>query len=118
AVEDVDMWVGMQMENHMPGAVTGPSTVCINVKQFFFNQKGDRFYFDLEGPKSPFTAAQRSTLKQCSLARILCDNTDIDQITKNPLLLPGDENPVASCDEIPEIDLVLWKGTEDGASAS
>ncbi|GBN75146.1 hypothetical protein AVEN_57777-1, partial [Araneus ventricosus] len=53
AVEDVDMWVGMQMEKHMPGAVTGPSTVCINV---FFNQKGDRFYFDLEGPKSPFTA--------------------------------------------------------------
>ncbi|CAL1288900.1 unnamed protein product, partial [Larinioides sclopetarius] len=56
AKENIDMYVGMQMENHMPGAVTGPSTVCINAKQFFFEQKGDRFYFDLEGPKAPFSA--------------------------------------------------------------
>ncbi|XP_055951598.1 peroxidase-like [Argiope bruennichi] len=113
AVEDIDMWVGIQLEYHMPGAITGPSAVCINAKQFYFNQKGDRFYFDIEGPGAPFTDDQRSALKQCSFARILCDDTDMSEVTKNPFLLPSKENSAVSCDEIPKIDLTLWKENEN-----
>ncbi|XP_055952872.1 peroxidase-like [Argiope bruennichi] len=118
SVQDIDMWVGMQLEEVMPGAVTGPSAACINVKQFFFNQKGDRFYFDLEGSEAEFTAAQRSSLKQCSFARLLCDNTDINEITKNPFLLPDKENFARSCNEIPKVDFTLWKDNGNNANTS
>ncbi|KAF8771502.1 Peroxidase like protein [Argiope bruennichi] len=109
AVEDIDMWVGMNLEEHMPGSPLGPSAVCINAKQFYFMQKGDRFYFDIVGPEAPFTSEQRKAIKQSSWARILCDNTHISQVTKNPFLLPSDDNTNVPCSEIPKIDLTLWK---------
>ncbi|KAF8770864.1 Chorion peroxidase like protein [Argiope bruennichi] len=54
SVEDVDLWVGIQMEHHLPD--------------------------------------QRASLKQCSLSRILCDNTPIKEIQKNTMLLQSKED--------------------------
>ncbi|KAF8784199.1 Peroxidase like protein [Argiope bruennichi] len=89
SVEDVDIWVGIQLENHMPGSILGPSAVCIIAKQFYFSQKGDRLFFNHEGLLAPFTADQRSTIKNTSLGRILCDNTNIRHIPKNTFFLPS-----------------------------
>ncbi|CAL1288901.1 unnamed protein product [Larinioides sclopetarius] len=118
AVEDIDVWVGMNLEEHMPGSVLGPSSACINAKQFYFIQKGDRFYFDLVGPNAPFTTEQRKALKQCSWSRFLCDNTHVSKITKNPFILPSDQNTEVSCNEIPKIDLTLWKDNGNTAGMS
>ncbi|GBM20616.1 hypothetical protein AVEN_230215-1 [Araneus ventricosus] len=52
---------------------------------------------------------QRSSLKNSSLSRMLCDNTGIKEIQKNTMLLPSTKNPKVSCDDIPRIDLNLWK---------
>ncbi|GBN82123.1 hypothetical protein AVEN_241541-1 [Araneus ventricosus] len=52
---------------------------------------------------------QRSAIKQCSIARILCDNTKIAHITRKPFLRPSYNNPDISCKEIPKIDLTPWK---------
>ncbi|KAF8771497.1 Chorion peroxidase like protein [Argiope bruennichi] len=59
----------------MPGMKYGQDLVSFNI------QRG-------RDHEAEFTAAQRSSLKQCSFARLLCDNTDINEITKNPFLLP------------------------------
>ncbi|GBM95063.1 Peroxidase [Araneus ventricosus] len=108
-VKDVDMLIGMLMEYHYPGSLLGPSATCVNIIQFYSLQKGDRFYFDHEGPGSSFTPEQRSALKQCSIARILCDNTKIAHITRKPFLRPSYNNPDIPCKEIPKIDLTPWK---------
>ncbi|KAF8771265.1 Peroxidase like protein [Argiope bruennichi] len=108
-VNDIDMWVGMQMEKHMSGSMLGPTAVCIIAKQTFFTMHGDRFFFNHEGPIPAFTEDQRIELKKCSLARVLCDNTNITEITKNPFFLPKNRNPKVSCEEIPKINLTLWK---------
>ncbi|GBN93442.1 Peroxidase [Araneus ventricosus] len=118
SVEDVDMWVGMQLENRMPGSIVGPSAVCVSAKQFYFAQKGDRLFFNHEGLLAPFTADQRSTIKNCSLGRILCDNTDIGKIPKNQFLLPSTDNPLVSCEKIPKINLSFWKENKSAASMS
>ncbi|GFT01609.1 peroxidase [Nephila pilipes] len=112
SVEDVDLWVGLHMEYHLPGAEVGPTTACIIAKQFYLIKFGDRFYFEHIGQVPSFTPVQRNTLKQCSFSRLLCDNTNITQTQKNVMLLPSAENPEVSCNEIPKIDLSLWKDWE------
>ncbi|XP_055953182.1 peroxidasin-like isoform X2 [Argiope bruennichi] len=109
SVEDVDLWVGIQMEHHLPGAEVGLTAACIIAKQLHVTKFGDRFFFEHEGEVPSFTPDQRASLKQCSLSRILCDNTPIKEIQKNTMLLQSKENPKVSCDDIPSIDLTLWK---------
>ncbi|GBN69214.1 hypothetical protein AVEN_106693-1 [Araneus ventricosus] len=84
AVEDVDMWVGMQKENHMPPSRYG-SINCLHQRQAIL-----------------FQPERRQILLR----------------PQRPEVSLYNRNPVVSCNEIPEIDLMLWKGTEDGASAS
>ncbi|GFY62280.1 peroxidase, partial [Trichonephila inaurata madagascariensis] len=108
-VEDVDLYVGIQMENLYPGSEVGPTTACIVTKQFYFFKFADRFYFEHEGEVPSFSPAQRNSLKQCSFSRILCDNTNITQIQKNAMILSNEKNPVVPCKEIPAIDITLWK---------
>ncbi|GBM46377.1 Peroxidase [Araneus ventricosus] len=114
-VRDVDMWVGMQMETRMKGSLLGPSAVCINAKQFFFTMKGDRFFYSHKGQTPSFIEDQRTEIKKkCSIARVLCDNTRIEDITWNPFFLESrGRNPVVSCEQIPSINLTLWKECDD-----
>ncbi|XP_055952430.1 peroxidase-like isoform X2 [Argiope bruennichi] len=108
SVDDIDLFVGLQMENHFPGSIVGPTAGCIIALQFYTNKFGDRFFFEHEDEVSSFTEAQRNSLKQCSLSRILCDNSNITHIPKNAMLLPNVRNPEVPCEDIPGVDLFLW----------
>ncbi|GFT01604.1 peroxidase [Nephila pilipes] len=108
-VEDVDVWAGAQMEYHFPGSLLGHTAVCVIAKQFRVLKYGDRFFYEHEGEVPSFTPGQRETLKQSSLSNILCHNLNMTHIQRNTMLLPSDENPILTCDELPEMDLTLWK---------
>ncbi|GFV80851.1 peroxidase [Trichonephila clavipes] len=110
-VQDIDLYVGIQMEKLYPGSEVGPTTACIIAKQFYFFKFADRFYFEHDGEVPSFTPAQRNSLKQCSFSRLLCDNTNITQIQRNAMILSNEKNPVVPCKEIPAIDITLWKET-------
>ncbi|GFW34882.1 peroxidase [Trichonephila clavipes] len=117
SVSDVDLEVGLHMENHLPEAEVGPTTACIIAKQFYLIKFGDRFYFEHVGEAPSFTPDQRNALKQCSFSRLLCDNTNIPRIQKNVMLVPDTQsNPKVPCNEIPEIDLSLWKEEKYGTT--
>ncbi|CAL1288904.1 unnamed protein product, partial [Larinioides sclopetarius] len=109
SVQDIDLWVGLQMEDPSPGSEVGPTAGCIIAKQFYSAKFGDRFFWEHEGEVPSFTADQRNSLKECSLSRLLCDNTDITRVQKNVMLLPSVRNPEVPCEEIPKIDLSPWK---------
>ncbi|GBM19230.1 Peroxidase [Araneus ventricosus] len=108
-VEDVDLYVGLQLEYHSRGAKVGPTTACIIARQFYHLKYGDRFYFEHIGEAGSFTTAQRASIKQTSLSRLLCDNTYISKVQLNSLLLPSQSNPQVWCNDIPRVDLSLWK---------
>ncbi|KAF8771508.1 Chorion peroxidase like protein [Argiope bruennichi] len=111
SVEDVDLYVGMMLENRFPGSEVGPTAACLISKQFYFTKFGDRFYFEHEGEVPSFSEAQRNSLKQCSLARFLCDNLNITQVQKYPMLIPSSKNPEVLCSDIPKINLTHWRET-------
>ena len=55
-----------------------------------------------------FTLSQLGEIRQSSLARILCDNTELRYIQKHPLLMPG-WSQMVSCNNIPRVDLGAWR---------
>jgi hypothetical protein len=47
--EDVDLFVGVNHERHLPDAVVGPVSACITGIQFQHLKYGDRLFYTHEG---------------------------------------------------------------------
>ena len=101
--EGMDLWVGGLAEERLPGAQVGPTNACILGVTFSRLRDGDRFWFESE---YEFSAAQRSTLRQTSLARVVCQNGDsITRVTRD-VFLSGSER--VACEVLPSLDLWKW----------
>lgn len=59
-----------------------------------------------------FTEAQRASLRDTSLARIICDNTNITEVPKQPFLYRPRGSGYKKCSEIPAFNLAPWKDGE------
>lgn len=64
-VDDVDLLVGALLEPPVPGAMVGPTAMCIITDVFFRIRYGDRFFVDVERQPGSFTKSTSPT-KACS----------------------------------------------------
>lgn len=63
-----------------------------------------------------FSPAQLTQIKQTSLARILCDNSDnITRVQRDVFRVAEFPHGYGSCDEIPRVDLRVWQDCCEGA---
>ncbi|XP_076454774.1 salivary peroxidase/catechol oxidase-like [Babylonia areolata] len=100
-VDDVDVFVGLMVEKHKPGSLTGPTLACLLGHQFRDMKLGDRFFYEADSSEGGFSDDQLREIKKVTLARILCDNNlDLGKIQANvfkmedpersrPLIPPG-----------------------------
>lgn len=51
--DDVDLFVGVNHESHVPGGIVGPVSACIIGTQFQHLKYGDRFFYKHEGQFTP-----------------------------------------------------------------
>ncbi len=73
-INDIDPWVGMLAEDHMPAALFGETAMSIVGQQFQKLRDGDRFYYENE----PFlTSEEIATIKQTRMADVIRRNFDI-----------------------------------------
>ena len=73
-----------------------------------FYRSGDRLWYEEE--TGGLTRDQVDQVKKTSLARVLCDNSDdVSVIQPRVFHVPDVENRRVPCEDIPEIDLSLWK---------
>ena len=75
STENLDPWVGMLAEKHMPGAIMGRLMMTIIEKQFQDLRDGDRFYFENDPSLSD---TDLRSIKATKLRDILMRNTSIE----------------------------------------
>ncbi|XP_070574188.1 thyroid peroxidase-like [Ptychodera flava] len=102
--DNIDAFIGALVEDPIGGAVMGPLNECLLTMQFIRARDGDRFWYENPGV---FTSSQLLELKKSSLARIICDNTGIDELPTN-VFRRADRSSFKKCEDLPEIDLEKW----------
>ncbi len=115
-----------RLDQKMPGPIFCPSPAlvagiiiiwwCASLTQWNqwinFSLCNYRFWYENPGSFSP---AQLTQLKQTSLARVLCDNSDnITRIQSDVFSVAEFPHGYGSCDDIPKIDLRMWQDCCEG----
>ncbi|XP_070796250.1 peroxidasin-like [Pituophis catenifer annectens] len=105
--KNIDLFPALMVEDLIPGTRVGPTLMCLLVTQFRRLRDGDRFWYENPGV---LTSAQLTQIKQGSLARIICDNSDhIQQLQRDVFQVASYPQGMVDCSEIPRVDLRLWK---------
>nr|XP_050852111.1 uncharacterized protein LOC127064706 isoform X1 [Vespula vulgaris]XP_050852112.1 uncharacterized protein LOC127064706 isoform X1 [Vespula vulgaris] len=110
SVYDIDLYTGALAEIPKTGGIVGPTFTCLIADQFVRLQKGDRYWYEMPDQSHSFTEEQLQELRKSSLARLLCDCSDeVTQIQLKVMRSIGADNPVISCEDIPQLSLEFWK---------
>ena len=72
SVDDIDPWIGMVIENHLPGEAVGELIHTVLIEQFTRLKLGDRCYFEND---PAFTGSEKSQIRMTKLSDILNRNT-------------------------------------------
>merc|ERR1712232_1052105 len=111
-VDDIDLYVGGFLEAAHEDSILGPVFKCIIGDQFARLKKGDRFFYDLGTDSNVmFSSEELREIRKSSLARLICDNSDVDRVQPFVLKLPiSNTNALRSCDEesIPRLNLNVF----------
>ncbi|KAJ6665741.1 hypothetical protein lerEdw1_002111 [Lerista edwardsae] len=105
--KNIDLFPALMVEDLVPGTRVGPTLMCLLATQFRRLREGDRFWYENPGV---FTPVQLTQIRQASLARIICDNSDhIRQLQKDVFRVAPYPQGMVGCDELPEVDLRMWQ---------
>ncbi len=108
SLDNVDLFVAGLAEERLSGGLVGAVFACIFGNTFTALRDGDRFYYENSDPETAlFSEAQRQEIEKASLSRVICDNTDINEIQQNAFVI-DETNSRNPCSEIPSMDLTKW----------
>jgi len=113
-VDDIDLFLGGTIESAHSKGLVGPTFKCIIGDQFTRLKRGDRFWYEHgDDSQTRFSQAQLRELRKTSLARVMCDNTDIEDAQPLMFLVPAPGNELVSCRDrdIPRVDLEVFRET-------
>ena len=115
-VQDIDLFAGGMSEKAQPGSALGFTFTCLVGRQFKDFRHGDRFWYERDDHQTGFTIEQLDQIRHSSLAKVICDNTDdVRRIHAKVFVhrnAPGAKNPVVDCDDLPFMDLTVFKEGE------
>ncbi|XP_072221755.1 thyroid peroxidase [Leuresthes tenuis] len=104
--DNIDVWLGGLVENFSPGSRTGPLFACLIGKQMKALRDGDRFWWEADGV---FTQQQKVELLKGSVSRLICDNSDIQEVPADSFRFRRYPAEYVSCSETPSINLEAWR---------
>ena len=112
-VDDIDLFIGGTLEGHHRDSILGPTFKCIIGDQFIRLKRGDRFWYENGAfSESRFSESQLNEIRKSSMARILCDNTDISKIQPLVFKIAEGDNGFIQCNDrisIPRLNLDVFK---------
>lgn len=110
--DDIDLFTGGLSENPIQDGAVGPTFACIISRQFLISKIADRFWYERKDPTVGFTLKQLDQIRKMTLSKLICLNTDISQIQRNPFHVSGTKNPLVPCNSLPIMDLSAWKSCQ------
>lgn len=109
-VDDIDLYVGGMSETPLQGSIVGHTFTYILAQGFKNLRFGDRFWYERDDSHIGFTLRQLDAIRNASLARVLCDNTEgIEQTLTNVFLEKSIVNSPTNCENLKFVDLNAWK---------
>jgi peroxidase len=103
-IDDVDLWIGALSENHLPGAMVGPTVFTVLKDQFERARDGDRFWYQIYLPPVLVQLIERQ-----KLSTIVRRNTSIaNELQQNVFIAPdaclaNDKEPEVSIEELSHV---------------
>ena len=98
-VNDIDPWVGMLIEDHMPDALFGETVMAVMVQQFKDTRDGDRFYYENDPALSN---SEKNEITNTTFRDIIMRNTNLTFMQSNVFkAMPHDSICVASVNALP-----------------
>ncbi|XP_076087977.1 salivary peroxidase/catechol oxidase-like [Mytilus galloprovincialis] len=114
---DIDLFTGGVSETPIPGGKVGPTFACMIGLQFRALKFGDRFFYE-SNTDVKFTPAQLTEIKKATMARIICENTNINSIPSDVFRKTSASNSEKSCSSLPEVNLQKWQNCVNGGWSS
>ncbi|XP_045841421.1 lactoperoxidase [Meles meles] len=108
--DNIDIWVGGVAEPLVERGRVGSLLACLLGKQFQQIRDGDRFWWENPGV---FTEKQRDSLQKMSFSRLVCDNTHITKVPRDPFQANSYPQGFVDCSAIDKLDLSPWASVED-----
>ena len=111
-VEDIDVFAGILSERPQEGSELGLTATCLFLAQYNDTRRGDRFWYENNEPLTGFPIEQLDQIRNCNLARVICDNSD-GVFTIQPKVFMrrrnNSPNDDVSCSSLPYVDLNVFK---------
>lgn len=115
SVDKIDLIVGGILEDPLPGSNLGPLFMCLISLQFKRLRDGDRFWYENPGV---FTPEQLTQIKQTTLSRVICDNSDdIRHVQRDVFTRVTRTSDYTPCSQHPLVDVRFWKECCNGDEA-
>ncbi|XP_046548381.1 peroxidase-like isoform X2 [Haliotis rubra] len=106
--DDIDLFTGGISENRIKGGLIGPTFACILANQFKALKVGDRFWYERNDRVTGFTRDQVNVIKETTLAKVLCDNTDIGSMQPAAFRMVRNQNQRQDCEDLTQPQLIPW----------
>lgn len=108
--DNIDIWIGAIAEPLVERGRVGPLLACLLGKQFQQIRDGDRFWWENPGV---FTKEQKDSLRKMSFSRLVCDNTRITKVPRDPFRANSYPYDFADCSAIDKLDLSPWASVKN-----
>ncbi|EEC10299.1 peroxinectin, putative [Ixodes scapularis] len=109
--DDIDLFPAGVNEKSVPGGTLGPTFACLVAEQFRRMKNGDRFWYENGGLESSFNEVQIEEIRKASLARVICDNSNLNYVQPLVMIREAQWNPKVDCngEDIPRVSLDNWQ---------
>ncbi|XP_017395229.1 lactoperoxidase [Cebus imitator] len=107
---NIDIWIGAIAEPLVERGRVGPLLACLLGKQFQQIRDGDRFWWENPGV---FTEKQKDSLRKISFSRLVCDNTRITKVPRDPFRANSYPSDFVDCSAIDKLDLSPWASVKN-----
>ncbi|KAK2111294.1 hypothetical protein P7K49_011040 [Saguinus oedipus] len=117
---NIDIWIGAIAEPLVERGRVGPLLACLLGKQFQQIRDGDRQVHPQPGREAfwwenpgVFTQKQKDSLWKISFSRLVCDNTRITKVPRDPFRANSYPNDFVDCSAIDKLDLSPWASVKN-----